>query len=59
MHTVALTREGLQKREFAVDHSVVTASCVCTNWHNLGRQENRPTTAKYSRLVPKMNPDRM
>lgn len=28
-------------------------SMLCTNWHNLGREENRPMTAKYLRVIPK------
>ena len=26
---------------------------LCTNWHNLGREENRPMTVKYLRVIPK------
>lgn len=56
---VTVTRKGRQKTELAADHSLVITYHLCTNWHNLGRQENRPTTAKHLRLIPKTNQDRM
>lgn len=51
--------EGFRRENPPQTIHLSSYATLCTNWHNLGRQEDRPTTAKYLRLVPRTSQDRM